>query len=245
MERIGNSLVINILFIKIIVIIILLEHLFGINILFYNFRVNNQVDLKNKHQNIKNLINTEEELIGIQKYIDIIFNGTLIDKDKIFYPSDNPKISVIISVYNGEAYLKTALLSIQNQDFKDIEIIMVDDGSLDNSVSLIKELMIKEPRIVLYQNEKNRGNLYTKMKGINKSKGKYILLLDEDDIYVQRDAFSTLYYEAEKNNLDLIHFLLIFSKPKLENITYKKTNKKFPIIYQPELSEIMFKHTSS
>ena len=82
--------------------------------------------------------------------MDLVFNGTKIDKDKIYYPSINPKISIIISVYNGEAFLRTALLSIQNQIFKDIEIIMIDDGSEDNSVNLIKELMKTEPRIILY-----------------------------------------------------------------------------------------------
>ena len=93
------------------------------------------------------IFDSENRLFDIQKYIDYVFNDILLDNDKIFYPNNNPKISIIISVYNGQAYLKKALLSIQNQDFKDIEIIMVDDFSLDDSVKLIKELMIKEPRI--------------------------------------------------------------------------------------------------
>jgi cellulose synthase/poly-beta-1,6-N-acetylglucosamine synthase-like glycosyltransferase len=93
--------------------------------------------------------NSLEERKCIQNYMDLVFNGTKIDKDKIYYPSINPKISIIISVYNGEAFLRTALLSIQNQIFKDIEIIMIDDGSEDNSVNLIKELMKTEPRIIL------------------------------------------------------------------------------------------------
>lgn len=80
--------------------------------------------------------------------MDLVFNRTKIDNNT-FYPSQNPKISIIISVYNGEAYLRTALLSIQNQDFQDIEIIMIDDGSQNNSVHLIKDLMENEPRIVL------------------------------------------------------------------------------------------------
>ena len=106
------------------------------------------------------------------------------------------------------------MLSVQNQDLKDIEILMIDDASKDNSVNLIKELMVKDKRIILIQNEKNRGTLYTKVKGILMAKGKYILILDEDDIYCQRDAFSTLYNEAEKNNLDLLKFRKIKSTPK-------------------------------
>lgn len=141
----------------------------------------------------------DKELNDIQEYMNIIFNKTLIDGARIFNLTNNPKISIIITVYNGEAYLNTSLISIQNQDFKDIEIIMIDDCSSDNSINLIKELMIKEPRIVLYKNIINKGMLYTKIKGIKLAKGKYILLLDEDDIFVQRDALSILYKEAKKN----------------------------------------------
>ena len=203
----------------------------------------NKIYEKTNKNNSTIFENDEEELIKIQNYIYNVFNDTKIDSDKIYYPSNNPKISVVISVYNGEGYLKKALLSIQNQDFKDIEIIIIDDCSVDNSVILIKNLMISEPRIVLYQNDINKGMLYTKSKGILLAKGKYILLLDEDDIYVQRDAFSTLFKEAEENNLDILNFREIVSKPKLKKINYKKKKTDSSIIFQPELGEKMFKHT--
>jgi len=150
--------------------------------------------------------NREEEYRDIQNYMDLVFNGTVIDKDKIYPLSKNPKISIVISCYNGEGYLKTVLLSVQNQDFKDIEIIIVDDYSKDNSVNTIKELMKTEPRIVLIQNEENKGALYTKSRGMLNAKGKYVMILDENDIFCQRDAFSSLYVEAEKYNLDNIGF---------------------------------------
>ena len=133
----------------------------------------------------------KEEFKDIKVFIDQVMNGTELYKNKIYNLSNNPKISIVISVYNGEAYLKTILLSIQYQDFKDIEIVMIDDCSKDNSVNLIKELMKTEPRIVLYQNKKNKGALYTKSTGVLLSKGKYVMTMDEDDIYVQKDAFST------------------------------------------------------
>ena len=206
-----------------------------------------------KHQFLVNYYNEiyfptfkelDKELNDIQEYMNIIFNKTLIDGARIFNLTNNPKISIIITVYNGEAYLNTSLISIQNQDFKDIEIIMIDDCSSDNSINLIKELMIKEPRIVLYKNIINKGMLYTKIKGIKLAKGKYILLLDEDDIFVQRDALSILYKEAKKNNLDLLGYNLIFSGYKLKKIQRNRTKVKNHIIYQPELSEQMFRHTS-
>ena len=111
--------------------------------------------------------------------------------NKIYYPSKNPKISIVISVYNGEAYLKTTILSIQNQDLKDLEIVIVDDCSMDDSVALIRELMKNEPRIVLNQNLENKGALYTKTKGVLLARGKYVMILDEDDI---------LYYKIKLDN---------------------------------------------
>jgi len=185
-----------------------------------------------------------EEYKDIQEYINMAMNGTLYNPNEVFKKSENPKISVVISVYNGEGYIKTALLSIQNQDFKDIEIIIVDDCSKDNSVNLIKELMIKDPRIILYQNEENKGNLYTKVRGILHCKGKYLLILDMDDIYAQRHAFSTLYIEAEKNNLDLIGYSSLSSE-----INLKKKNKiysfiKTDIIYNLNIIKSMYKCNS-
>lgn len=188
--------------------------------------------------NLKKDLN--EEYKDIQEYIYMVINRTLYNPNEVFKKSENPKISIVISVYNGEGYLKEALLSIQNQDFKDIEVIMVDDCSKDNSVNLIKELMVKDPRIKLYQNEENKGALYTKARGVLNSKGKYVMTLDEDDLYVQRDAFSTLYSEAEENNLDILGFVSFTTNiqvNKRKNIyKYLKTD----VIYQPSVAKIMY-----
>ena len=178
-----------------------------------------------------------EEYKDIQEYIDMTMNGTLYNSKEVFKKIESPKISIVITVYNGEGYLKTSVLSIQNQDFKDIEIIMVDDGSKDNSVNLIKELMIKDPRIKLYRNKENKGMLYTKTRGILHSKGKYAMILDVDDIYAQRDAFSTL-------NLDILGYSSLISgfHMKMKNKIFK--HRKTDIIYQPNIPEIMYKCNS-
>jgi glycosyltransferase involved in cell wall biosynthesis len=176
----------------------------------------------------------------MQEYIYMVMNGTLYNPNEVFKESEDPKISIVITVYNGEGYLETTLLSIQNQDFKDIEIIMVDDCSKDNSVKLIKELMMKDPRVKLYQNEENKGMLYTKTRGVLHAKGKYVLLLDEDDIYAQKDAFSTLYHEAEKNNLDLLGFGLLTNKIHIKKWINIQNYMKTDIIYQPNLLNRMY-----
>ena len=170
----------------------------------------------------------------------MIFNGTLYNQNKILKKSQKPKISVAISLHNAEGYLRTALLSIQNQDFKDIEIIMVDDCSIDNTVSLVKELMKEDPRITLYQNTENRGGLYTKTKAILYAKGKYVMILDQDDIFVQKDAFLTLYLEAEKNNLDILGFASICTTPELKMGQYVHRYIETPIIYQPDVPKRMY-----
>ena len=185
-----------------------------------------------------------EEIKEMKKFIKLIINGKLINPNEIFYKSENPKISIVISVYNGEPYLKNALLSIQNQDFKDIEVIMIDDCSKDNSVNLIKELMLTDPRIVLYQNEENRGALYTKTKGILNSKGKYVMTLDEDDMYSHREAFSTLYEEAERNNLDILGFASFTTNRHIGRKVPVYKYIETPILFQPNITKRMYDYNN-
>ena len=97
--------------------------------------------------------------------------------------------------------------------------------------------MKKDPRIVLYQNEENKGALYNKTKGVLLSKGKYILLLDQDDYYLQKDAFSTLFEIMKEDNLDMLGFAVIFSYDstfRLSNSFYGYT--EMPVINQPNVS---------
>ena len=175
----------------------------------------------------------------VNNFININLKGKLINDKKNFKKSDNPKISVVITVHNGLQCLKTAVRSVQNQDFLDIEIIIVDDKSEDESLKLTKELMIEDPRIELIQNDKNRGALYTKAKGVLTAKGKYVILLDVDDLYAMENVFSVLYKEAEENNLDIVGFTSIQGGMN-DNGFYKLSfhnDFETPIIYQPKLSE--------
>ena len=183
----------------------------------------------------------EKEYEDSQEYMKMIKNGLLYDKDKIFYPTQNPKISIVLPVHNGEGFLNETILSIQNQDFKDIEIIVVDDQSTDNSVNLIKELMKIEPRIFFNQNKENKGILYTKTKGVTLARGKYVMIIDDDDKYIQREAFTTLFNEAEKYNLDILGFKTILSSSFDYKGEFNNTkNVESRIIYQNELSDYMF-----
>lgn len=92
----------------------------------------------------------------------------------------SPKVSVIIPCYNQESYLKDAILSIVRQSYQNWEIIIVNDGSTDNSAEVAKELAATDPRI-LYISQDNQGVSAARNKGIKVSRGKYILPLDGDD----------------------------------------------------------------
>ena len=146
-----------------------------------------------------------EMIKKFNQYIDICKKGKLIDNKK-YIPSKEPKISVIIPLYKGEKYLQYSLRSVQNQKMKDLEIILIDDNSLDDTSLLIDKYIKEDPRIIFIRNEVNRKILYSKSMAALNAKGKYILQIDQDDIFIRDDLFDKLYNEAETNNLDLIQF---------------------------------------
>lgn len=91
-----------------------------------------------------------------------------------------PKVSVVTAVYNGAKYLRETLRSILDQTFGDFEYILVDDGSTDDSVDIIRS--IGDPRIRLFENDRNRRLVYTRNRGIAEARGEYVALTDHDDI---------------------------------------------------------------
>lgn len=98
----------------------------------------------------------------------------------------NPKVSVIIPVFNGSTYIQQSIESAINQTLKDLEIIVVDDGSTDNTFHIVSQLSTNDSRIKLYQHYKgkNRGVSASRNLAISISKGDYIALLDSDDIWL-------------------------------------------------------------
>ena len=111
---------------------------------------------------------------------------------------NNPKISVIMSVYDGEKYLDESIQSILNQTFKDFEFIIINDCSTDNSLYIIKQYAKNDKRIVLIQNEENIGLTKSLNKGLKIAKGKYIARMDADDVALS-ERFNKQYDYLEKN----------------------------------------------
>ncbi len=111
-------------------------------------------------------------------------------------------ISIVVPIYNAEKYLNKCIDSLVNQTKKELEFILVNDGSTDSSEKIIKEY--KDKRIKYFKNN-NQGIGKTRNFGIEKATGKYIMFLDSDD-YLDKDACNELYETAEKNKLDMVVF---------------------------------------
>lgn len=109
-----------------------------------------------------------------------------------------PKFSIIIPVYNVEKYLKKCLDGVFNQTYKDYEVIVVNDGTKDNSMDIVKDYNVK------VINQKNQGLSAARNAGVKKAIGDYLIFLDSDD-YWEKDLLKEL-SKSLKNNPDLVRF---------------------------------------
>ena len=143
------------------------------------------------------------------------------------------RFSIIIPMYNAKDFIAKALSSCINQSFDNIEIIVVDDKSTDESVSIVKELMQKDIRIKLFYNETNLGTFATRNKGVLSASGEYLLFLDADDalsvqICERLNGLLKHYKESMGENIAILAFNYCIQndKDKSERILYN-TNHLF------------------
>ena len=114
------------------------------------------------------------------------------------------KISVVIPIYNVEKYLRQALSSVVNQTYRDLDIVCVDDGSTDNSLSIIKEYAAQDNRIQVVAQE-NQGTYIARQVGVNAAQGDYIMFIDPDD-WLELDACEKLSNFAKTSQADIIQY---------------------------------------
>ena len=119
----------------------------------------------------------------------------LIEENQKFKKSRNPDVSIIITIFNQERDMYKCLRSIQNQSLKNIEIIKIDDCSLDNSLEIIKEFQKEDERIILVTHDANEGTIKSRNDGIRKAKGKYITIVDGDDALIHKDILKNYSYK--------------------------------------------------
>ena len=173
----------------------------------------------------------------------------MIANKRIKIINENPYISVCIPALNMNKYIERSILSIINQSFQDFEIIIINDNSKDDTVNIIKRLQLEDNRIKLINHITNKGVYYSRVEAILFCKGKYIVLMDPDDLYLNENLFKELFNYNIKYNLDIIEFTVFQQIEGRRNIIYPKKhyeshyhNFTHNIIFQPDLSEILFRN---
>ena len=117
----------------------------------------------------------------------------------------NCKISVIITIYNMEQYLDKCIQSVINQTYKNLEIILINDGSTDKSLNICKKYAISDNRVVLV-NKNNEGLVKARISGIKQAVGDYITFVDADD-WLDSNAYERVMEVS--NNEDMIIYGLL------------------------------------
>ena len=157
---------------------------------------------------------------------------------KKYKKNKNPKISIISPIYNREKYLLRFLISIESQNFNNLEIIFVDDCSKDNSVNVIQKFQENDKRIILIKQNKNKGTFISRNLGALYSRGEYLIFPDPDDI-LSEDILNYCYYFVERYNFEMIRFNIYLGKGTILLNNVIKGIKRRPV-YQPELSTYLF-----
>ena len=152
----------------------------------------------------------------IEDYLVFCNSFKLLNKKK-YIRNIFPKVSIISPVFNRGKYILRFLRSIQNQIFKDIEIIFIDDNSKDDSVKTIEKYQKEDKRIILIKNKKNKGTFKCRNIGAFNSKGQYIILPDPDDI-LSKSIFHICYNFATKLNIEMIRFNIYIGKRRIFHI---------------------------
>lgn len=111
-------------------------------------------------------------------------------------------VSVIVPVYNGEQYLRECINSICNQSYKELEIIIINDGSNDNTSKIARQIKNEDNRVIYVEHE-NKGVSYSRNKGLDLATGEYIVFVDCDDT-VEKEYIELLLNKITKNNLDIV-----------------------------------------
>jgi len=146
------------------------------------------------------------------------------------------KVSVILTVYNGEKYIYECMESVIHQTLDEIEIICIDDSSSDNTLNILGKLQNEDDRIKVISNQFNLGAGASRNKGLEIAKGEYIIFLDADDIF-EKDMLEKAYSKAKRCEADICIFKedlfceKIKDDLKIENL-YISVENQFDLLYK-------------
>ena len=131
-----------------------------------------------------------------------------------------PKVSIIVPVYNVENYLERCISSLRNQTLEDIEIILVDDSSTDSSLEICNKMAMEDSRIKVIHKE-NEGAGLARNEALRVATGEYIGFLDSDD-FVEADMFKTLYDKAVQYGASYMKEYPIMTDEEMKKIAKKE-----------------------
>ena len=164
-------------------------------------------------------------------------------KEKYFFNNqidfNKDLISIIIPVYNVSAFLDRCLTSVCNQSYKNIEVIIVNDGSTDNSRDICEKFVKKDKRFKLY-NRENSGVCTARNYGYKKSHGKYIYFFDGDD-YLDENTIKVLYDLMITNNVDVSMVGYYYTFENYEKSNENKYNCKYVLNKKDLLNNIIYR----
>ena len=151
----------------------------------------------------------------------------------------NALISIIVPVYNVEKYIEQCIKSILNQTYKNIEVIVVVDGSKDNSLSIVKKIKKTDDRITIIE-QKNQGVSCARNNGLKSAKGEYVIFIDADD-YISDDFVEYMYSLISKGNSDFAFSIKNYweENEKQEKNLYEKkinSNEAVGLLLSPDVT---------
>lgn len=136
------------------------------------------------------------------------------------------KVSIIVPVYNMEKYLEKCLESIENQTYKNIEVIIIDDGSTDLSKNICERFLVGKYKKFKLITQKNGGLSKARNTGLSVATGEYIYFLDSDD-YIHPRTIEIMINSAIENSADIVVTNFINVSSEKENLLYNNLNKKY------------------
>ena len=202
----------------------------------FNDNPKNLTEEIQKYENTLRKITNEE----IEEFRNINNLGILFDRTK-YKRSESPDITIVTTMRNQAHCIYKAVRSVQNQSLKNIEMIIIDDCSLDNSTEVVEELMKEDERIILVKHDdNNEGIMITRNEAIRMARGKYISILDADDTFIHKDILKYSLHVANMADLDVVEFYsALYKRHKFQG--YYHSHGNHPILYQPELKTKFYK----
>jgi len=206
----------------------------------------NDIDIQKKYpkNKLQKYIQTDNQ---INTFAEEIIEDILLLIEKKYLKMKNRRVSVVIPNYNNEKFIEKCINSILNNDYKQIEVIFVDDCSTDKSLEIVKEKFGENRRVKICKNDVNSGAYFSRNRGILMSDGYYVLNVDGDD-FIEPDMISKCVNDLEKLNKDRIenserywaygtHFQRLYLKK--EKITHINKSNSYVFLFYRKLFNML------